>query len=214
MFNLISKVTLTRKHIGNNFARSNYTLKECISRTSSTMSKRVINLGSLPRLNAHGIWSMIWMPVSLARANGWNGMDTSLDAKFTPTIKLHLERGRDVPHLMPFFKRPLSLSLQLVSLTSSPPPLPSSFHIPNNNRLATPSRKGKRNRRRNSRPHRVNACTFAFVAPAKSARMHLWTTLLVIIDCSTRHLLMHSGVNDHFSTVFLHGKISSSRFFI
>lgn len=48
--------------------------------------------------------------------------------------------------------------------------LPSSFHIPNNNRLATPSRKGKRNRRRNSRPHRVNVYTFAFVAPAKSAR--------------------------------------------
>lgn len=123
MFNLISKVTLTRKHIGNNFARSNYTLKEYFA-PSSTMSKRVINLGSLPRLNAHGIWSMIWMPVSLARANGWNGMDTSLDAKFTPTIKLHLERGRDVPHLMPFFKRPLSLSLQLVSLTSSPPSPP------------------------------------------------------------------------------------------
>lgn len=136
MFNLISKVTLTRKHIGNNFARSNYTLKEYFA-PSSTMSKRVINLGSLPRLNAHGIWSMIWMPVSLARANGWNGMDTSLDAKFTPTIKLHLERGRDVPHLMPFFKRPLSLSLQLVSLTSSPP-LPS--HRPSTSPTTTVSR--------------------------------------------------------------------------
>lgn len=118
----------------------------------------------LKRRNKHGIWSMISMPVSLARANGWNGMNTSLDAKFTPTIKLHLERGRDVPHLMPFFKRPHHYPSNLCPW---PPPPPIVLPHP---QQQPPSRKGKRNRRRNSRPHRVNVYTFAFVAPAKSAR--------------------------------------------
>lgn len=212
MFNLISKVTLTRKHIGNNFARSNYTLKECISRLLRWWANEWLILdrcrGSTRTVydpwsecpcpwlgqTVETVWTRPWMRNLRQQLNSTLSADGT-SRTWCPFLKGHC---RYPSNLCPW----------------PPLPLPSSFHIPNNNRLATPSRKGKRNRRRNSRPHRVNACTFAFVAPAKSARMHLWTTLLVIIDCSTRHLLMHSGVNDHFSTVFLHGKISSSRFFI
>lgn len=76
--------------------------------------------------------------------SAWKRMDTSLTAKLTPTIKLHLERRERVLHLMPFFKRPLPPWCPW-----PPPPRPS----------LSPRCGARERNRRNSRPHCVITTT-------------------------------------------------------
>lgn len=78
--------------------------------------------------------------------SAWKRTYTSLAEKFTPTIKLHLERGERVLHLMPFFKRPpLALGVLDLSPLSSFPISPRRFHSERN--------------QCNSRPHCVKTTT-------------------------------------------------------